>query len=92
VFPGSTATQNWGINPDGNFVGTYRDTSGLFHGFLQLADGSAPIPMNFMDPVTGVEAFQTRAFGINPAGLIVGLYLDAAGEHGFLAMQISATD
>jgi hypothetical protein len=30
--------------------------------------------------------------GINPAGLIVGFYLDAGGEHGFLAMQISATD
>ena len=92
VFPGSTATQNWGINPDGNFVGTYRDTSGLFHGFLQLADGSAPIPMNFMDPVTGIVAIQSHSLGINPAGLIVGFYLDAGGEHGFLAMQISATD
>ena len=93
VFPGSTATQNWGINPNGDFVGTYRDTSARFHGFLQLADGSAPIPMNFVDPVTAIEAVQTRALGINPGGAIVGLFLDSNGvEHGFLAVPISATD
>jgi len=86
LFPGSTATQNWGINPDGNFVGTYRDTSGLFHGFLQPSDGSAPISINFIDPATGIEAVQTRTLSINPGGAIVGFYIDGdRNEHGFMA-------
>jgi len=90
VFPGSLATQIWGINPTGNFVGLYRILNAgrlEAHGFLQLADGSAPIAINYVDQVTGQQAVQTQAFGISPAGAIVGLYLDSSGaEHGFLAV------
>ena len=89
MFPGSTATQNWGINPNGDFVGAYRDASGHFHGFLQPGDGSTPIPIDYRDPVTRVEAIQTRAFAINPAGVIVGLFVDGTGEHGFVAISLS---
>jgi len=90
MFPGSLATQLWGINPNADVVGIYRDhPSGSFavHGFLQPGDGSAPIPINFTDPVTQAEAVLTQALGINPAGAIVGIYLDSnGGEHGFLAV------
>ena len=88
LFPNSLATQIWGINPNGDFVGFFLDAAG-FHGFLQPADRSAaPVPDDFVDPVTKAKAVQTRAFGINPAGAIVGFYLDSSsGEHAFLAVQ-----
>jgi hypothetical protein len=92
MFPGSLATQIWGINPGGNFVGLYRD-SATFHGFLQPADGSGPVAIDYNDPVTHAVALQTRALGINPAGVIVGLFVDASGaEHGFTAVRTSTTD
>jgi hypothetical protein len=90
VFPGSLATQIWGINPTGDFVGLYRILNAgtvETHGFLQLADGSAPMALNYVDPITGRPASQTAAFAINPAGAIVGFYLEASGhEHAFVAM------
>jgi hypothetical protein len=89
--PRSLATQIWGINPNGDFVGFYRNTpSDPFHGFVQPGDGSAPIAINFVDPDTGAAATVTEAFGINPAGAIVGVYVDSnGGQHGFLAVPIS---
>lgn len=90
MFPGSIATQIWGINPTGDFVGIYRVfNAGQLetHGFLQFADGSVPIAVNFVDPISGQQASQTFAFGINPGGAIVGAYVDSFGtEHGFLAV------
>ncbi len=81
--PGSSFTWIWGMNPAGDFVGTYKDSAGS-HGFLQLRDGSAPIPIDF----PGAKA--TIAFGINPGGLVVGQYTDASGTvHGFLAVEAS---
>jgi hypothetical protein len=66
------------MNPAGAFVGP--DHAGRNHGFLQPADGSAPITV---DPPASVNA---TAVGINPGGLIVGQYTDSAGHlHGFLA-------
>src|SRR5581483_7562857 len=77
--PGSTSTFIWDINPAGAFVGV--DHAGRNHGFLQLADGSAPITV---DPPNSVNA---TAVGINPGGLIVGQYTDSAGRvHGFRAV------
>lgn len=90
MFPGSLATQLWGINPSGDFVGVYRDST-TFHGLFQSSDGSAPIPINYVDPDTKVAAIQTRAFSINPAGLIVGFFVDANGsEHGFTAAPVTS--
>lgn len=89
MFPGSIATQNWGIDPNGDFVGLYRDhPSGLFavHGFLQPGDGSAPIPIDYMDSQTGT-AVLTEALAINPAGIIVGTYLDSNFvQHAFIGV------
>jgi len=85
------ATQIWGINPTGDFVGFYRvliaPNKLQNHGFLQPADGSIPIPINYVDAATGQQAPQTEALGINPGGSIVGLYIDGSGvEHGFVAV------
>jgi hypothetical protein len=65
----STFTQIWDINPRQQFVGTFTDSGGHQHGFLQLPDGSAPIQLDYPGTVTG-----TIAFGINPDGVIVGQY------------------
>ncbi len=64
--PLSTFTQIWDINPGHQFVGTYRDSSGLQYGCLQLPDGSAPIQLDYPG------AAATQAYGINPDGVIVG--------------------
>jgi hypothetical protein len=90
MFPGSVATQIWGINPDGDFVGLYRDSALVVHGFLQPGDGSAPFLINYVDPDTHVQAPLTEAFSINPAGAIVGTYLDSGGQHGFLAIPAAS--
>ncbi|PYY00780.1 MAG: hypothetical protein DMG62_20255 [Acidobacteria bacterium] len=91
MFPSSSptnltvATQIWGINPNGDFVGFYRNSSGV-HGFLQPGDGSTAVPINYSDPDTGAQASLTEALGINPGGAIVGTFLDNLGQHGFLAV------
>lgn len=81
--PGSILTAIWDINPGQQFVGTYRDSTGHRHGFLQLPDGSAPIALDF--PGSSL----TFAFGINPDGVIVGQYMASGRVHGFVA--VSAT-
>ena len=72
--PNSTFTWIWDINPKEEFVGTYKDTSGKQHGFLQLADGSTPITIDYPNADT------TIANGLNPEGAIVGQYTDTKGE------------
>jgi probable HAF family extracellular repeat protein len=92
MFPTSTATQIWGINPNGDFVGIYRVAPGIagVHGFVQPADGSTPVSIDYRDPVTGANAVQTQALAVNPGGTIVGLYVDASGvTHGFVAVPVS---
>ena len=58
-------------------VGLYTDTSAVSHAFL-LSHGvftSFDVPGDIF----------TDAAGINPSGVIVGIYVDAAGnEHGFI--------
>lgn len=91
MFPGSVATQIWGINPNGELVGIYRNSSGV-HGFAQPGDGSAPVSVDFVDPNTSAQASLTEALGINPAGVIVGTFLDSAGQHGFVAFPSGSSD
>jgi hypothetical protein len=88
MFPSSVATQIWGINPNGDFVGFFRNSTGV-HGFLQSGDGSAPLPINYIDPDTGATAALTEALGINPAGAIVGTFVDSMGQHGFVTFRTS---
>jgi len=78
---GPQQTNTYDINPAGDFVGIYIGSGGQRHGFLQLADGSAPITLTFPGAV------HTRGYGINPGLSIVGHYIDTNGHtHGFLAL------
>jgi hypothetical protein len=55
----------------------YTDTGGVNHGFL-LSNGAFT---SFDFP----GAIFTDAAGINPSGVIVGIYVDSAGNvHGFI--------
>jgi hypothetical protein len=85
-FPGPLQTNIYDVNPKGDFVGIYIGAGGHRHGFLQPADGSAPVTLTYPNAV------HTRAFGINPGQAIVGHYMDASGNtHGFLAV-LAGTD
>jgi uncharacterized membrane protein len=81
--PGSTFTEAWDINPSGNIVGDFQDTTGVFHGYLRTAAGYRSIDFP--------AAIGTHAFGINPGGVIVGTYTDINNvTHGFLAVPDAA--
>ena len=74
---GAVGTRAFGINPQGDIVGSYTDATGT-HGFL-LSD----------DVVTTIDypgAATTEAWGINARGDIIGRYTRAgvAGVRGFL--------
>ena len=78
--PDSILTVVFDINPKQELVGLYRDKSGKQQGFLQLPDGSAPIPIDYPNAVS------SAAIGLNPEGAIVGQYTDTSGHtHSFLA-------
>jgi len=84
--PNSTFTTIWDITPGQEMVGTYKDTSGKQHGFLQLPDGSVPVTLD-VPSAPPFNAVSSLAMGINPSGAIVGQYTDTKGHtHGFLAV------
>jgi uncharacterized membrane protein len=75
--PGGNGTSPESINPRGDIVGLYFDSSGNEHGFL-LSKGK-------FTTIDVPEAVGTGVFGINPEGEIVGGYLDSNfNVHGFL--------
>src|SRR5207244_3552677 len=75
--PGASAlTEAHGANTQGDIVGTYYASDTRTHGFL-LSGGA-------FTTIDGPGAFATEALGINFAGDIVGLYVNATGQHGFL--------
>ena len=74
--PGAFFTEALGINPRGQIVGSYSDSTGE-HGFLYDRGVFTTI-----DP-PGTSF--TIARGINPSGQIVGSYFDSTEGHGFLA-------
>ena len=83
--PGAVATRAFGINPQGEIVGSYT-AAGVTHGFL-LRDGA----------VTTIDypgAASTEAWGINARGDIIGRYTVAGrdGVLGFLLRQGHFTD
>lgn len=76
VVPGSSANSAWDVNPAGEVVGSYRDSTGV-HGFILIAEGFVRLDVP--------KAVMTRALGINASGAVVGSF-DAGGRtYGFLA-------
>ncbi len=77
--PDSTLTNAYDVNPQGEIVGHFRDSSGRFHGFFRDEDGEFTV----LD-IPGSNNVQAR--GINARGDIVGWYVDSSGRmHGFIA-------
>lgn len=72
IVPGSNLTSAWDVNPRGEIVGVYRDSSNRFHGFVRNGDQYLTLD------VPGATA--TRAFGINAGGDVVGTFVDTAGR------------
>jgi hypothetical protein len=86
--PNSISTTIWDINPGEEAVGTYTDKAGKQHGFIQLADGSAPITLD-VPSTPPFNAVRTVIVGIDPGGLLVGQYTDTGKHtHGFLAIPV----
>jgi hypothetical protein len=86
-FPGSLWSMAWDVSPDGNaIVGTYFDGT-VPRGFVAERDGTSVADWEFttMD-VPGARV--TTLHGCNPAGDLVGRYVDANGKpHLFLATR-----
>jgi hypothetical protein len=86
--PNSISTAIWDITPGQEIVGTYIDTSGKRHGFLQLPDGSGPVTID-VPSTPPFNAVSTLIQGVNPSGAIVGQYTDTSGHtHGFLGVPL----
>jgi hypothetical protein len=99
VTPTATSTAIWDMNPRQQFVGLYREAGEVAakrHGFVQRADGSAAITLDFTCEEAagcagapfGTVAFFTAAFGINSSGVVVGQYAITNGgtAHAFVAI------
>ena len=79
---GSLGTFATAINDRGDIVGYFSIGDGSSHGFLFGADDTFTV-LNV--PFAGVTS--TFLHGINNAGAIVGSYIDAAGQHGFVLID-----
>jgi probable HAF family extracellular repeat protein len=78
--PPSSLTEAMGVNDAGQVVGAFRDSAGVFHGFLydSTTRGFTVLDVPFPHSLTG-------AAGINNHGDIVGFYQDPdLHSHGFL--------
>jgi uncharacterized membrane protein len=70
------------VNPSGEIVGFFIDSSNKSHGFLLGKDSFTTIDF------PGANVVLTRAWGIDPEGDIVGIYGTTDGRtHGFLATR-----
>lgn len=78
VVPGSSLTAAWDVNPLGEIVGVYRNSTGA-HGFLRLGDDYMTIDYP--------GASSTTVFGINARGDIVGSYVANGVTHGFVGRR-----
>src|SRR6476660_6205636 len=82
-------TRAYAINPSGQIVGFYTDTTGRCHGYVRAANGTFT---QIDAPDAGRGPFPQGTFpsnitpmGINPAGAIIGFYVDANSvQHGFV--------
>jgi len=87
-FPGSILSMAWDISPDGDtIVGSYFTEGWIGHGFMAERRGSSVDDWEY----TTIEvpgAKSTTVHGCNPAGDLVGRYVDASGKpHLFLASR-----
>ncbi len=90
LLPGAIGTGIWGMDPGGDFVGFYRTAPGPagVHAFVHYADAPTLFTVVTIDYPDGM---RTVAQAINPAGVIVGSYLDQARmQHGFLAVPTTS--
>lgn len=78
LVPGSSLTAAWDMNPVGEIVGVYRNSTGA-HGFLLR--GRDYTTLDF----PGASA--TTVFGINARGDVVGSYVAAGRTHGFVGQR-----
>lgn len=83
IVPGSSMTAAWDVNPAGEVVGTYRDSTG-FHGFVLTTDGYVLVDVP--------AATATRAFGINANGAVVGSFVAGERTYGFMAIPTRPPD
>jgi hypothetical protein len=82
-------TRAYAINPSGQIVGFYTDNSAHCHGYVRAANGTFT---QIDAPDAGTGPFPQGTFpseftpmGINPAGAIIGFYVDASSvRHGFV--------
>jgi hypothetical protein len=82
-------TRAYAINPSGQIVGFYTDNSARCHGYVRAASGTFT---QIDAPDAGTGPFPQGTFpsnitpmGINPAGAIIGFYVDASSvQHGFV--------
>jgi hypothetical protein len=82
--PGSTGGNRAnGINPRGDIVGHYNDSTGR-HGYLFAKGSAGPTPIDFSTAPFNSSG-GTSARGINARGDIVGDYIDGSNvDHGYL--------
>jgi large repetitive protein len=82
-------TEAFGINASGQIVGTFIDSAGVLHGFVDTNGQFTTLT----DSSAGTGSGQgTAAFGINDAGQVTGVFEDANGVHGFgFQMEANAT-
>jgi hypothetical protein len=79
-----------GINPAGEINGSYEDTNNVYHGYLRAPDDAltqVDVPGAGSGIFQGTDASQfVPVFGgINPAGTIMGFYVDQNNVfHGYL--------
>jgi uncharacterized membrane protein len=87
--PGSVSTFPFGINHQGDIIGSYTASDGVDHGFLLQkgafttidfpgADGST-------DPILGLRGSYPR--NTSPQGDLVGFYVAGSVTHGFLLQK-----
>src|SRR5579872_1635777 len=75
------------VNPSGEIVGYFLDSSGKHHGFLLTRAGFTTIDF------PGANVALTNAWGIDPEGNIVGIYITTDGHtHGFVATRSQGKD
>jgi uncharacterized membrane protein len=77
-LPGVLATFASNITDSGQIVGSYQDTAGHFHGYVQQSEDS-------FVKVDVPGAVDTFADGLTEGGDVVGTFTDLAGQsHGFV--------
>jgi hypothetical protein len=73
-----------GINPAGAITGSFNDGFNINHGFLRAGDGTVT---TIDAPAAGTGFGQgTVPIGITPAGVIMGVYINTNGTHGFVLL------